>query len=272
MAHGFSLNYVFVFLFVALGIFFILISAMPGELIAMQPEYNAPNIKDKEVASYYSANNITMYAQSWSGYLTLGNMISNDSGLPNDNRVEVHFIADASNYLEFRHAYPSWLFGLWTDYHLMKVQEPYLSKIIGFSHPGVFMINPMDGYWIFKEELVALETSANSSIFVVACEHITENFVILPYNSSYATLEDSFNAGKIHVLSSYEIDFDAMKPSAWMLITQLLTFQSPDLGLPGDAGLIINYVMGVGIWAAIVLIFYTVITRVIPTIQGGLED
>lgn len=59
-----------------------------------------------------------------------------------------------------------------------------------------------------------------------------------------------------------------MKPSAWTLLAQILTFQSPDLGIPGIGGTILSYILGAGIWASIVLLIFAAVTSVIPTISG----
>lgn len=86
------------------------------------------------------------------------------------------------------------------------------------------------------------------------------------------TVYEGWAAGTLQYDISFEISFDAMKPSAWMLIGQLVTFQAPDFGIPGLFGDILSYALGLGFWIAIALIAYTIITKLIPTIQGGIEN
>ena len=119
--------------------------------------------------------------------------------------------------------------------------------------------------------LLNLQINENASYFTMECEHLTMNFVVHTYNSSW-TLSESWDNGYLTVLASYEIDFDAMKPSAFTLIGQLITFKNPDFGLPGILGEIFNYSFGVAFWIIIAIIIYTLVTRLVPTIQGGIEN
>lgn len=99
---------------------------------------------------------------------------------------------------------------------------------------------------------------------------IQANMILRGNNSQ--TLEDSIADGVLLYSFTWEIDFDAMKPSIWVLLGQLISFQNPDFGIPGLFGSIITYTLGLVSWAIIILIAYTLISKLIPTIQGGLED
>ena len=123
-------------------------------------------------------------------------------------------------------------------------------------------------YW---SHLELLEINDNASQFEAYCEHVTINFVVLN-TGDYADLETSFANGDLSVLTSYDINFEAMQPSAFTLLSQLITFQNPDFGIENDFGDLIEYGMGLGFWICFALLAFTLITRMIPTIQGGLED
>lgn len=84
-------------------------------------------------------------------------------------------------------------------------------------------------------------------------------------------LSDAWNNNSIGYLINYGIDFSAMKPDAWSLIAQLLTFQDPDFGLPEELEAI-TYPISLAIWIVVAIIAYTIITKLLPTIQGGVED
>ena len=99
-----------------------------------------------------------------------------------------------------------------------------------------------------------------------------DTHVIILKGNGTDTLGDSWDAGVLDYSLNYEIDFEAMKPSAFLLIGQLLTFNNPDFGIPGLFGEIVGYAVSLGIWALIIIISYTVITKLIPTIQGGVEN
>lgn len=261
---------------IILGVFALLIGLMPSELYAFQSDYEVPDQQDQEVVDYFNAHNITIYENSWNFYLTVGNVETNQSGLPEGESVEFHY-REANNgnkFIQIRHAAFTF-FDLIISFHVIEPVEPYRSEMgytgyesetVGVIFPTIY--NPV----ITKDNVLAIVEYDNSSYFEAACHHISQNFVILPYNSSFATLEESFEAGYIHVYSSYDIDFDAMKPSVWLLVAQLITFQNPDFGIPGDFGVVFNYCFAIGFWIVIAIIIYTLVTRVIPTIQGGIEN
>jgi hypothetical protein len=263
-----ELNGTFVFIFIFLGVFAVLIAFMPSDFLIYQTDYIMPTTQDQEVVSYFDANNITVYTYTWSFDIYYPDGYAyNQSGLENGHRIEVFWknVAGILPYevLEFRHAYPSPLGDWWLFFNRMKVQEPYLTKMGEMENPDPNYL----GYRIDKTQLIRLSSNDNSSYFIVSDGTITQNFIVLN-PGSYANLSDAWNAGHLHVLSSFEIDFDAMKPSAWTLLTQVLTFQNPDLGIPGDAGAIISYIIGAGIWAAIILLIFAAVTAVVPTIPG----
>jgi len=250
----------------SIGIFALLIGLMPSALFEHQADYQTPyGGQDQEVIDYFNARNITLYKSTWPFNLTFayGDVMEVLEDVPTtDHQIEFHGQQDiyGAKTIHVRHASPSWFFGLWLEYHYLDLTEPYFSRS-GEAVPWLI-------HWSGIE---ALQLDTNSSYFEMRCEHLTINFVVLNLGD-YATLEDSWNAGEITVLSSYEIDFDAMKPSAFNLIAQLITFQNPDFGVPGDFGTIINYSFGISFWITIALIIYTIVTKLIPTIQGGLEN
>lgn len=259
-----NLNRVFVSVIIFLGTFTLIFSFIPSAFYTYQTEYSNPSTHDKDVADYFNNANITLYANSWDFNITLGNMEYNQSGLPEGHRVEFHWnndyypIGSLPYALYVRHAYPSWLFGWWLDYHYMDVTEPFRTMA---SFNGTYF------YAVTKDHFLNLADGSNSTYYEVECEHVSQNFIVLPINDSYS-LEDSWDLGELQVLSSYEIDFEAMKPSAWVLLTQLLSFQSPDLGISGTGGTILNYLLGITIWASISILIYAIVTSLIPLISG----
>lgn len=189
---GMTLNSMFIAIFVILGLFTVLYVSMPSEFFQNQINYEVPITQEKDVATYFSANNITLYQNSWSFNLSLGGMEYNQAGLPDGHRVEVQFVDQNLgylDYLEIRHASPSWFFGLWLEHHSMVLDDFSLSKITNtdsrnFASLGV----------IYKDALLDIAGDTNSSSFTVYCEHISMSFVVLPINSSIS-LSDSFDAG-----------------------------------------------------------------------------
>ena len=237
---------------------------MPSALYAYQTDYDSPTQQDQEVVDYFNAENITLYESTWSFNITLGNMEALEDTPVADHQIEFFFTDSARDYIEVRHAYPTFWFGLWLEYHRLNLVDSDFALTQGQGGSNV-------PWLLYKEDILALSINENASSFEMYCEHVSMSFAVLSYNSS-KTLSESWDDGELTVYSSYNIDFDAMKPSAFLLIAQLITFQSPDFGIPGDFGTVFNYGFGIGFWIVIAIIIYTLITRIIPTIQGGLED
>lgn len=241
---------------------------MPNDFFEYQADYNPVSGQDQQVVDYFSAHNITLYKSTWIFNITFsyGDTMEALEDVPTtDHQIEFHAQKDiwGDTTLHLRHAYPSWFFGLWLEYHYM-FNTPFIQEQLRVAGHSNFLI-------IDWEAIEILAIDANASSFEVTCDHLTMNFVVMN-TGDYATLEDSWNNDIISVLSSYEIDFDAMKPSAFTLITQLITFQNPDFGIPGIFGEIVNYIFGIGFWIVIAITIYTIVTKLIPTIQGGIEN
>lgn len=100
--------------------------------------------------------------------------------------------------------------------------------------------------------------------------YVSANLIIKANGTD--TLSESIDNGVLLYSITWEIDFDAMKPNVFMLLAQMLTFQSPDWGIPGLLGEILSYIIGLGFWATIILIVYAAITKLLPTASGGLEN
>jgi len=250
---------------VTLGIFALLIGMMPSELYANQSDYTPPTTQDQAVVDYFSANNITLYANSWSGYLVEGSYLENASGLPEGHTVSVEWTLNGGySHIVTYHKSPGtilWLFpSPWPNYEWMYIYHDN-TKVDELLTAGQFGIT---------RDILEWADNDDTALFRADCPHISMNFVLLPTDNETSLL-DCFDAGNMTLLASYEIDFEAMKPSAWLLISQLVTFQSPDLGIPGDFGDFITYAFGIGFWVVVAIIIYTILTRIIPTISGGVE-
>jgi hypothetical protein len=258
------------------ALFVLMFDSVPG-FFENQTDYEIPTTRSQEVMYYFDANNITVYSQSWSFYLTYPEGYAyNQSGLPDDHRVEVFWDDDGTVLVEypklyFRHAFPGVLGNLWLDSAQMLVIEPFYTNMGDPEYSYTALPNFHVNKGIDKTQLLRLSNNVNSSYFIVSDGVVTQNFVVMnPGN--YSSLEDAWDNGYLHVLSSYEIDFDSMKPNAFTLITQLVTFQDPDFGLPGMLGDIIGYGMSLAFWIIILLLIYTIVTGLIPTIRGGVEN
>lgn len=260
---------------VTLGVFAAIIGLMPGDLIANQPDYVSPLVQSYETVTYFSANNITVYKNTWDFDIDFNTMEFNQSGLADGHRLEFSWKAEGSfplyhDIIYVKHAYPSPLGDWWLWSNFMPITDRYrsLAGPAGLP-PG---LSGFETSALTKVNLIALQTSDNSSYFECSDGEVTANFVVMNGNTSaWGNLSQSWDGQKLHVLSSFEVDFDAMKPNAWWLIAQLVFFQAPDFGIPGMFGDLLTYIFALGFWATVAIILYTIATRLIPTLTGGVE-
>lgn len=263
-ANKLNLNHAFVSIIVVLGLFSILYIYMPAELFNNQPDFVTPVTQNKEIRDTFSAADVVAYS-------TLGqdNMTYEYSSLfdhptaPQFNTsiegtyLEVWWSEAIGVYrgLELRQASRQW----WGGYGDIQILE--ITTVDGetVSHSGVNYINAAD---------LTSEWNGNASVFYCQSD-IFDSSIMFTFNeTAYTDIADAFDNGELGYLLSFEIDFDAMKPNVYNLVVQLLTFQSPDLGVPGDGGAILNYIFGIGLWAIIALLIFAFVTSVIPFING----
>jgi hypothetical protein len=258
-----------------LGSFITIIGLMPSEFYAVQPGISTNVGQDKLVVDYFDAHNITLYKSTWAFNITWDEEVHLDDVPVTNERLTASWnyysAADSGMFpgpdRALTVSHDGWfsflgLFGWWTGHRLI-LDEPYLTLSGGRDFAA-------QGY-MTRTMLLNLATDANSAYYELSCIHVPMKFVVLNWNSSW-NLEQSWDNQHLRVLGSYDIDWDAMKPSAWNLLTSLITFQNPALGIPGDFGSILTYVIGLAFWTTTAIIIYTVVTRLFPTIQGGIED
>jgi len=263
-ANKINLNQAFVSLFVFIGLFAVIFGFMPGGYL--YGSYTPPTTTERAVAAAFSANDITLYANSWNGTLTRdGAKLENGSDLPEGHLISVQWITTGGySHVIAYHISPGTI--LWIlpspfpDYEWMEI-----------THDGI----PVDQMFSSSEfgitrNVTEYAENNEAASFTATCAHATLNLLFMP-KAPEDTLLESFDAGNMTLYASYEIDFESMKPSAWMLLSSVLSFQSPELGVPGDGGTILNYILGASLWAVIIVIVYTAVTRLIPTITGGMD-
>jgi len=212
------------------------------------------NVQDKQVADYFSANNVTIYNSTKSFNLTEGEEYQFDFGLGDDEKVEFNW-----NYglLEVRHL-TKVFFGWWWAWHILEIQEPWLSK--GNVGAGKGSLTKEGLLLLFNEDY-------NASYYECRCSHISLKIFVMTYDQSW-TLEESWDNDKLQFMISYDIDWTATGTSMWNVMGQLMSFSNPDLGVPGVGGTILNIGVGGALWACIVILFFALITSVIPFIGG----
>lgn len=251
-----NLNYMFVGTFLFFVIFAGLLSTMPGEFLALGV---GTTVQDKEVQDYFNEHNVLAYNNTLKINLTYGSAESDQFGLPDGQKIEFWWdqFGAYGTYIDMfqvRHLTWEWW---WWAWHCLEVQEPYANQInyseYGLTKNGLLVL--------FVEEY-------NASYCEFACEHgISVKMFILTANESW-TLEESWDNHKLKLYTSYDIDWTKTGTSMWHVMSQLLSFQNPQLGIPGVGGQILSAILGGALWADIALLFFSFITSVIPFIRG----
>ena len=253
-----NLNKMFVFLFVFLGFSSVLLAYMPGELLELG--VIDASYQDKEARDYFDANDVLMYNYTLSINLTYGESQQKDFGLPEGQQLEFwwdyYTFWPNQDFFQLRHLTDSF-WGWWWGWHLLTLTEQYWSKTSLKSGIGLTKQSVLE---LFNEDY-------NASYSEWSCDHLNVKLFILTANQSW-TLEESWDNGKLKLFTSYEIDWSATGTSMWTIMAQILTFQNPDLGIPGDGGAILSHGVSLALWGSIALLAFAFITSVIPFIRG----
>ena len=264
---AFSLNYSFVMIILVASIFTVLYAAMPSDFFLNQADYN-PNLINAEVREEFKATDLAVYSSyaqdtAFVGYSSIRDAPDAPQWATSiTNRfIEVwwdnEYIPDVGS------------IGLKFEIRDTEKRNFIIDYYVNLETCRIYTNESEIGIHFARENLTPYEN--DTQLYLTAKGKYVSTSIILKANGT-DTLGEAWDTGNLGYSITYEIDFDAMKPSAWQLIGQLITFQSPDFGVPGLIGDLISYVIGLVFWLATALIAYTIITKLIPTISGGLDN
>lgn len=257
-----SLNSLFIGVFLALGLFALLLGIFPVDFLLYQYDYENTTAQDKTVLAAYDANNLNAYNQTWYFNMTFPSQHNLPDTPSPDHQIECHWIDTILyDWIEFRHAQPGFM-GWYMTHHKLMMAEPYRSQV-GFDNtPSVRRI-----YLNMLETLEGNTASGEGAFFEMYCDHVRLTVYVIATEEG-KNLTEGWNDGALTVLSTYKIDFESMKGNAWSLITSILMFQSPEIGVSGDWGYVVNGALGLVLWAMIGLLVFAAITSLIPFVPG----
>ena len=249
-------------MFVGIFVFFIIFSAL---LVTMPTQFQSlgitANVKDKEAEEYFDKADVLAYNNTLSLNLTYPESKKYDFNLQPGQKLDFWWGEEyvlgysVGAMLQLRHL-ENELWGWWYNWHRLIVQEPY----------ALHVVNPDWG--LTNAEILALfDDDLNASYCEFSCSQISVKLFIVTYNESW-TLEESLNNGKMQLYTSYDVDWSATGVSMWHIMMQILSFQNPDLGIPGTFGYVLGLGFGGMLWACIAILVFALITSVIPTVSG----
>jgi hypothetical protein len=254
-----------IFVFTSFGVFAILLGTMPSEFITQtfNPKYVDPEVREK-----FEAVDVMMYDNVGNDNMTYPYSSLEDgpappdweAGLPSGQYLEVWWSEDSYvKTLEARHATAAW----WG----------WNSVILWPKYANGSWVTVGGGKWlgIWRDHIVsAWDEEKNCSAFYFVGP-VTTSILFFPTNQS-KTIGEAWDEGKISYYLSYQVNWNATGLSAWNIVGQLISFQIPDLGVPGVGGTILSMVIAFPFWSLIAYLVYKIVAGVIPLVSGGAGD
>ena len=242
---------------------------MPSDFFVNQAEYNLIYQSNPEIIERFSAVGLARYAQYDADNMTYPYQSLYDApDAPQWETIVSNRFFDVSwKFFEFPSIgvegiafrdLETWVIieGVWEGFTVKEWLDVYCEGQQISLPFGIITRTVIEDNWL-TEQNVTLNIQGN---------YISADIIL----SGDPTILEGYDAEELIYSINYEIDFDAMKPDAWSLIAQLITFQNPDFGLPDELN-VITYGFSLAIWVVVAIIAYTIITKLIPTISGGVE-
>jgi len=256
----FSKLVIFAFSFIL--IFAVVLTPMPNEYVqasyeAWEGEYQT----DKEAEEVFDAHDLIMYDNAASFNLTYQQSHTETLGMVGDHKIEFWWELETGRKMfEVRHIWPG-PYGWWTESERLSITQRYID--IGELPPKALGLE--------KQHLENLWGSAGGNGSY--CEWyrgaggIYVNTFIFPYNETWS-IGESWDNNNLTVYCSYGVDWNATGLSAFNILANLLFFQSPNLGIPGLAGNILNSILSGVLWIMIIVVVVKVILGLVPFGSG----
>jgi len=255
-----------IYIFCVVGFFAVLFSFIPGQFF--EAAFSSSIGADKEVAERFAMANVTLYGNAggqnmtyqYSSYWDDGDW---EAGLPTGHFLEVIWYDAGGNWpygksLELRHIQQNLY---WVDLLHRLALTPKTYDGTWEQAPAYYIFHPnhLENSW---------SDDANASVFYAECNHLDVT-ILFEYNQSeYNSITEAWNGGDLGYLLSYDVDWNSTNISAFTVLSKLLTFQNPDLGIPGDAGTIFNMAIAIPMWVMTAILIIILVQSVIPLIRG----
>jgi len=251
---------IFVFSFTAL--FTLLFALVPSNFFVASFDSSVGSANEAGTELRFS--NVTVYenAEAFTLEYGDGNSVFLSYGLPEGHSIEFWWNQDVYPYsydfFEVRHTWPG-IFGGNSSEKLQLI-EPYLTQADqSYKHIGLLKDELCVNLWENEVE--------DASYAEWELNGVSANTLVSPFNNTL-TMSENWDAHKLNVTVSYEIDWNQTGINALTILAQLLTFQSPAIGLTGVGGTIINAFIAIPIWIGIAILLLVIIQSVIPFIRG----
>lgn len=259
MATAFTKLALYVFTF--LGVFTLLFSAIDTEFF--QASYSATVGSTPTIANTFNLNNVTLYDSTGNDtmiypYSSLSDHWTGDeqynAGLPSTEYLEVWWGTEVpafGRYLEYRHVATHW----WGN-----------SLVDRGNFRGVETGTEYT-YALTKQDVIDEEVN-NSSAFSGACDHVLASIIIEFNETAYPDIGVAWDSGDLDYSLSYEFNYNSSQLSAFTILGQLLTFETPSLGIDGTGGIVLSGLIAVPFMIMVILLILLLVQSLIPFIKG----
>lgn len=227
------------------AIFVIFLGFIPGESYVSFKDYEQTYIRDETVkGSDFNIYNQTDNFNMSSSY---------DWTLKTYNGLDVRFYYyNAPGWFVFRVRHVEWVIP-WTSieilYHPLRFQD-------GSEYITVNKL--IDGY----------DNETDTSTIKISCPHIDMRLTIASNDSTKTFFEAINEHSSLSLQLNYQIDFSSMAGNIWIILGNLLTFQTIQTGQP-FLDIFLNGVVGIPLYISFGYILYKLIAGLIPFVSGG---
>jgi len=255
-----------IFCFIVIGIFGILFGSMDSDFLAAQTP-DADVQVDKEAADFFAMVNIT--AQSYTSFqLTYPSSRFESFNLPTGHAIEFWWSLETRagpfmgrKVLEIRHIWPQAGGGNLSV--LLAVMPPY-SEDVAFPDWGLWRDPAYN-----VDDLAALWENEVENFSYCEWQHGGYGLktFIGPHNAG-STISQSWDANALNFTVGFDYDYNQTSINAFDVMGQIITFQSPDLGLPGIANTILSAFIALPLWVMTAILALKLAQSIVPLIKG----
>lgn len=265
------------FMFCTIGLFSLLFGLIPGEFFFAS--YQASLGVSPVISEKFSVANVTVFSNSGSDNMTYTySSLDNHPSAPQfstgatDEYFEVIWSLDGviingviySSYktMQFRRVVTYW----WgRDWENLAVYNRNNEQV---GYEGPYVKGPNKESIILSDTLLeAYDDDAEGAVLYARGR--VDASIIIGYNeSAYSSIVNAWNNDELDYVLSYQPNFTVTDINQWGILAQLLTFQTPNLGIEGTPGVVFNFIVALPFGILIAILIIKLIQSVIPTIRG----
>lgn len=260
-----------IYTFTILGIFALLMGMVPGDFITAGQTYE-PSYRDAEIEETFDTSSLLIY-----DYIASDNMTYPYTSL------------------EDAPSAPQWIMGLPENQFLeigwgIEKVGPWDLKVILARHRQRNWIGPFSWYstiancyfytpdgtsvgvYLFKDTMEDYYSEATNGSAFYAKGGVIQTSIVIRKNDTSQTMGENWDDGHFKYYLSYDVNWTLSGINAWNIVGQLLSFQTPNLGIPGTWGSFMSMLIAIPTWACVAYICYKIVMGIIPFVSGGSGD